>query len=135
MFADTIQKLDYNPTSQQGAGFLPPIFRGSQHILFLMASVNDEQVEVTTDDALTELKAAKTHFDSRVNPTSVSTPTLAKAILLDVAMTQAIEEYGKWDDKARTANLKDLSNRIAQFASDLDRELTGLTESDPGTQI
>lgn len=135
MFVETIEKIEYRPTSQQGTGFLPPIVRGSLHVLFLMAAINDEKIEVSQEDAITELTAARDHFNSRMFVTSVSGVTLGKVDTLAMAIEEAITEYKDWDDKVRTKNLQDLSNRIVQVASDLDRELIGIRESDPGTQI
>jgi hypothetical protein len=111
------------------------MFRASQHILFLLACVADDKVTVSDEEALNELKEAKAHWDARVTSEAVSTATTEKSKLIGKAIDEAIAEYIKWTKDNRTANLRDLAHRIAQNAADLDRELVGIRDSDPGTSL
>jgi len=134
-FADTIKELPFAGRTPTGSGFFPPMFRASQHILFLVACINDDDVKVTDKEALGELDEARKHWDARAKTEAVSTATHAKSDLIAKGITEAIAEYGKWTPEARTTNLRDLAHRIAQHAADLDRELVGIRDSDPGTSL
>lgn len=134
-FADTMKTLPFTPRTPQGSGFFPPIFRASQHILFLLACVADENVPVEDGEAVGELQQAMEHWNARAKITTVSTASLDRANILGTAIAEAAGEYTAWTPENRTANLRDLANRIAQFSADLDRELVGLRDSDPGTTL
>ena len=135
MFADTLKTLPFNGRSKNGTGFFPPMFRASQHILFLVACVDDKDVKVTEKDAIEELTQAQEHWNARAKPTSVSIAAAAQADGIGKLIGEAIGEYPNWSDAARVTNLRDLAHRVAQHAADLDRELVGLRDSDPGTSL
>lgn len=135
MFADTIKDLPFTPTTPNGSGFLPPIFRASMHILFLLACHADDRVEVTDQNALDWLGEAQEHWNARLITPAVSTVTLGKANTIAKAIGEAMAEYTAWNADTRTTNLRELSQRIAQYAADLDREFTGHRDSDPGTSL
>lgn len=134
-FADTVRGLPYAARTQQGAGFVPPMVRAMGHLLFLAACVNDPDVTVTNEEARTEIGLALEHWIARATPPSVSTASANRAVAIATAITEARDEYEGWDDNARVNNLRDLTNRILQYCADLDRELTGLRDSDAGTAL
>lgn len=135
MFADTIAKLPFTGKTPQGAGFFPPMFRASSHVLFLLSCLDDEDVKVTNKDIIDQLQEALTHWDARAKTPATSTVINDKADLVRQAIAEASTEAEGWDDKTRVKNIRDLAQRIAQHAADLDRELVGLRESDPGTSL
>lgn len=134
-FADTIKELPFAATTTSGRGFLPPIFRASMHVLYLLGCSADEKVEVSLEEALTELRQAEEHWNARAEIPAISNLSLAKGKTMATAFNQAIKEYENWTPDARIANLRELAHRIAQYAADLDRELTGIRDSDPGTSM
>ncbi len=134
-FADTLKELPFTPRTPNGSGFLPPMFRASTHINFLLACIADEKVTVDDAEALDELKQAKTHWDARVITPALSTGITAYSTLIGKALDETIAEYGKWKPEQRIANLRDLGHRIAQMSANLDRELVGNREADAGTSL
>lgn len=134
-FSDTINTLPFAPRTQHGSGFLPPILRAATHVIYLLGCINDERVEVAPEEALAELNAAREHFGARVQTQNISTVAIASADTLASALVEAVAEYPDWTAEQATTNLRNLANRIMQFAASLDRELVGLRESDPGSTL
>lgn len=134
-FADSIQQLPYAPRAQAARGFVPPMLRAMGHILFLTACLADENVAVTDEEALTELRHAAEHWNARTETDAVSTATNQSSALIGVTIGEAITEYEGWDEAHRVQNLRDLANRIMGYTATLDRELVGITESDPGSSL
>jgi hypothetical protein len=134
-YADTIRSLPYAPRTPNASGFVPPMIRAMGHILYLTGCLADENITVTDDQALNELRAALEHWDARSETNAVSTATLARATTIQEALTLAIEEYGSWEERNRLQNVRNLANRIIAYTCDLDRELLGLTGSDPGSSL
>jgi hypothetical protein len=134
-FADTLRTLPFTPQTPNGRGFIPPMLRASVHTLFLAACLADENVTVSTEEALDELRHAQTHWTARTDTTAVSTATRERATTIQTALTEAIAEFEGWDENTRINNIRDLGHRIAQFTADLDREVVGLTDSDAGTSL
>ena len=135
MFEETIKELPFNPRTTTGSGFLPPIFRASMHLLYLLACHADEAIEVTDEQAIDTLKQAQEHWNARTTPPSISTGCATRAATISTAIGEAITEYPTWNTDAKTSNIRDLCHRIAQLAADLDRELTGIRDSDPGRTL
>lgn len=134
-FADTIKQLPFQARTPTGSGFFPPMFRASQHILYLVGCIADDDVTVTEKDALGELEEARKHWDARLKTPALSTDIITKSDLIGTAIAEAIAEYPKWKAETATTNLRDLAHRIAQHAADLDRELVGNRDADPGTSL
>lgn len=134
-FKDTIQKIPFEGKTKDGQGFLPQVFRASTHILFLLACINDDDVKVKDEEAVAELEEALRHWNARERTAHISTAATTTAEVLGTAIGEAGAEYADWKPDDRTKNLKDLAQRIAQFSCQLDRELTGLRDSDPGTSL
>lgn len=135
MFSDTIRLLPFNGRTEQGAGFFPPMVRAMGHLLVLLQYVGDPDHEVTDDEITNELTAASTHWDARTITANVSATAVDRAELISAAISEAIQEFGEWDENARIGGLRDLSHRILQYTADLDRELVGLPGSDAGTSL
>lgn len=134
-FRDTLRTLPYTPTTPNGRGFLGPVGRTAVHIGFLASAIADEDVTVTTEDALTELGHAREHWAARTISEAMSTAARERAETITTALDEAIAEYGDWTDEDRANNLRDFDQRIAQLWADLDREFLGLRDSDAGTSM
>lgn len=132
MFSDTMAQIAVPTGGGVASGFLPPIIRAQGHILYLLGCLADPDVTVSTEDAIAELTAAKDHLDERTATTAIST---AASVLLGawtMAIGEATAEYTAWTDEARIQNLRAIANKVVGIACVLDRELVGLTGSNPG---
>ena len=134
-FADSIRSIPYAPRTQQASGFVPPMLRAMGHVLYLTGCLADENVTVTEEEALEELRHAGAHWDARAETEATSDTVNQRARTIGVAIGEAIAEYPEWDNDRRIQNLRDLSNRIMAYSAELDRELVGLTTSDPGSSL
>lgn len=134
-FTDSIAALPFTPRSANGSGFLPPILRAMGHILYLLGCLADEAVEVTQDQGLEELRAAGAHWNARTDSENLSGDARARATLIGTAIGDATREWPEWTDDQKRDNLRDLAHRLVQFGADLDRELVGITGSDPGSSL
>ena len=134
-FADTIRSIPFTPRSTTATGFVPPMLRAMGHILYLTGCLADENVTVADEEALNELREAETHWLARAATDATSTAINELASRIGSAIAEARDEYEGWDDTARVQNLRDLANRIVAFSCHLDRELVGLTGSDPGSSL
>jgi hypothetical protein len=134
-YTDTIRSLPYAPRTTNASGFVPPMIRAMGHILYVTGCLADESITKTDEQVLGELLAALEHWDARSETNAVSTATLARATTIHEALTLAIEEYGSWEERNRLQNVRNLANRIIAYTCDLDRELLGLTGSDPGSSL
>jgi hypothetical protein len=136
MFSDTIAQIPFAPTTADGSGFLPPIVRAQGHVLYLLGMLADDEVTVEDEKALAELVAAEAHFHARADASeTVSTATRGIATLLNTALLEASAEYPIWTPELRITNIRNLAHRVVAFSAVLDRELVGLTGSDPGSAL
>ena len=134
-FADTIRGLPFASRTQTASGFFPPLFRAAGHILYLLGCLAADNVEVLVEEALTELRHAQEHWNARATTPALSAQATERATAIGTAIGEALAEFEGWEPDARIQNLRDLANRIAQYAADLDRELTGIRDSDPGSSL
>lgn len=134
-FKESMAELPFRGLTPDGNGFFPPMMRASGHILYLLGMVADDKITVTNDEAVAELQHAQKHWVARKITDAVSDRAQKRAKDLGLAIGYAITEYPTWADTAKAGNLRDLNNRILHYAAELDRELTGLTDSDPGTSL
>ena len=134
-FTDTIRALPFTPRTANASGFIPPMLRAMGHILYVLGCLADEAVPKTDEEVLNELRHAQEHWNARATTEAVSTPTRDRAASIGTALTEAIEEYPGWETDARINNLRDLAHRLIQYGADLDRELVGIRDSDPGTSL
>jgi YD repeat-containing protein len=105
------------------------------HILYLAACLADEAITVEDEQALGELRAAQEHWNARVATNAVSAATRDRANTIGIAINEAITEFAAWNDRNKLQNIRDLGNRIIAYTCDLDRELIGITTSDPGSSL
>lgn len=134
-FRTTVHAIPFSPTTENGAGFLPPIIRALGHILYILGCLAAEDVTVAEADAVTEITHAKGHWDARVVPASVSTAAATRGIAISELFTLAQDGFTRWPEDHRVDNLRELANRIVDYTAFLDRELTGVTGSDAGRML
>lgn len=137
-FTDTIARLPYRGRTALGTGFLAPMGRSLGHILHLdagLAEAIEKDEVIPDDDVIGELQHALDHWHARQEPEALSTAAAVATDDIETALTEAIAEYPEWDAPTRIENLRQLTNRISQFWSDLDRETLGIRDSDPGTSM
>jgi hypothetical protein len=134
-FATAIAALPYNARGTNAAGFLPPIVRAQGHILFALAASSDDTLPVTNEDVIEELVHAQIHWGAITTPEAVSRATAAHIDNFGEALTFAVNDYQGWTEAQKVTNLRDLANRLAGLSAVLDRELVGITDSDPGYQL
>lgn len=134
-FTDTIRSLPYAARSINASGYLPPMLRAMGHILYLTGCLADENVTVTDEEALNELQQAEDHWLARAATPATSTTINEHTTALATAFAEAISEYTEWPEDRRVQNLRDLANRVVALSCALDRELLGLTGSDPGSSL
>lgn len=134
-FADISKSLPFRATTKEGRGFLPPFLRAMNHFLTIMQFVEESKKKDKMPFVIEELKEAVTHITAiNVGPFLSST---AKETLINfgkLAQTAHVEA-SSWTEDQIVENCKILMDRGAMVASMLDRELIGLSDSDPGSQI
>lgn len=134
-FVETINRIPFAPRTAQGAGFLPPIVRAQGHILYLLGCLAEDSIEVGVPHALGELAHAREHWHERERTQNISDRASEEADTLELAIAECAQEYEEWTDETRLTNIRSLANRVVQYAANLDRELVGLTSSDPGSTL
>lgn len=133
--AARVKEIAFRGKTPHGAGFFPPILRAAGHTLYLLGMIADDKITVTDEEAIEELKHAQTHWAARSETDAVSQATRETAEKLGIALGEIITEWKGMADANKTTVLRDYNNRLVQYAADLDRELVGLTDSDPGTSL
>lgn len=135
----TIQELTtlipFTPETQTGRGFLPPLLRGLNHILFLLACLADDTIEVTNEQAINELTQAQDHWNAIEFTTNLSTAATAYVGAFQQTLRTIITDYHGWTNDVAISNLRDFTHRSMALAAFLDRELIGITNSDPGSTL
>jgi hypothetical protein len=111
------------------------MIRGMSHVIYLVGVLDDEVSTVAEAEAVTELQHALEHWHAREHTTYISDAAAAQADTLELALTQALNEYASWSVDLRVGHLRNLVQRYFQFLANLDRELVGLTNSDPGSSL
>jgi len=111
------------------------MLRAMGHILYLTGCLADEAIEVTEEQALEELRQTEAHWSVRAETEAVSSAARTQANTILTAISEAIHEYPEWATTDATQNIRDLANRIMAYAAQLDRELVGLPNSDPGSSL
>ena len=131
-FAADIAAIPYDPTSPDATGFLAPVLRASGHLLFALAAHSDPDTTLTDEEILGEIQHAKGHWDAIYHGQALSTAADIKVQAFGLALQSALNEFEGWDDATRSSNLRQLAHGIVGLGTLLDRELVGLTNSQPG---
>lgn len=134
-FATLIGALPFNATTQTGTGFFTPLWRASGHLTHLLAMLHEDDVDVEDGEAMAEINEAVNHLGHLVIPEGISTSARTQAEAIRTITTALGLEYLDWDLDTRKTNLRNAIQRYAGLIAFLDRELTGLTGSDPGTSF
>lgn len=132
-FEEAIATIPYSPRQTAASGLLPPIMRALNHVTFLASWLADETAPPTDELALTELTAAKEHWNVRALPGVLSAATNQALAQYGIALDAASTEYISWETReTRLTNIRKLANHGAGLCAALDRELIGIRDSDPG---
>lgn len=134
-FADTIKLMPVHARTAEAKGFLPPFLRAMGHMLYLLADTAADEPKITVDEAGLEITHAFQHLQNLAGTDVLSTAARDHLATLQQALTDATVEWGDWDAKTRTKNMRDLVNRAVAISVPLDRELLGLPDSDAGLQL
>jgi hypothetical protein len=137
-FAEDLARLPVAANTPEASGFLPPIFRASGHLLFVLGQAADEEIELTEEneaELISELRHAKGHWDAINANDALSAAAVAHLGNFGAALDSAIAEFTRWDRPTKLRNTRDLANRIVSYAATLDRELVGLPASSAGTNF
>lgn len=144
-FTQLAQQLPFAPRGQNAVGLLTCLTRAVGHIgivAIATAHMNSgtEAAELPTpllsdDEVVNEITHAKEHWDVHTTPGSISTATAAKLDTFDGLLTTAAAEFADWDTRTRADNARTLYNAAAALATDLDRDLVGIRNSDPGSSL
>lgn len=140
-FGDVINAIPFEPRSEEGTGFLPPVIRAMGHILHCVALATPR---TAVERINAEISAAMGHWNNATLPEGLSSITRQQFESLTEAINMANAQIGDWITHngncadgcdCRIARLRNLSNRVISFSSRLDRELMGIRETDPGAQL
>jgi hypothetical protein len=131
-FAVNIAAVPYDPTGPNASGFLAPVLRASGHLLFALAAHSDPDTTLSDEEILGEIQHAKGHWDAIYHGAALSVAADIKVQAFGDALQSALEEFEGWDETIRSSNLRQLADGIVGLGALLDRELVGLTNSQPG---
>lgn len=133
-FAETLNQIPFSTTSTMATGFLPPLLRSMSHIFYLLGALANEDVPVSDDEAREELTAAFDHWAARNHDAdqSLSSATVDLCGRLETLIADTFAEYEGWDSDTKIANITSVAHRCLGIGAILDRELIGITGSDPG---
>lgn len=145
-FADLNTKLVYTPKTAEGKGFLPPLMRALTHITYALGLSDDDLPKTKAEknyDAIEkmikeEIDEAIKHFDKVEIPDSTD---IFSSIATDQVKTyhKALKalsaEFSDWDKDTKVNNLTSLVHKLMGICAMLDRELVGLRDSDPGSNL
>lgn len=135
-FEEAISEISFAPSTENGAGLLPPLTRTAGHLLYLLGRLSDTPTRRPTDNQIREeIDSTKIHLTNLTIPDYLSTSTKD---ILDKWMRASealFEQIATWEMETRIQNLRALCNRTIQLMVVLDRETLGLTESDAGQSL
>ena len=147
-FSALNEKLIYTPKTSEGKGFLPPLLRALTHITYALGIAEDELPKTktgsTTEDkkikdvmskVKEELAGAMSHFEKVEITDAFSSVAKDQLILYRKTVDAAQTEFDTWDRDTQINNLTSLVNKLLGISAMLDRELIGLRDSDPGSNL
>jgi len=136
-FKELSDKLPYSPTTQNGRGFLPPFLRALGHLLYGLGRAEESKGKDKDTFSFLEgeVKDAIEHLGNVEVNSAFSKTTQDQLLVLNQAMTAYQKEYAAWTEEDKIGNLKSLVNKAMGVASNLDRELAGIRNSDPGSAL
>lgn len=135
-FAEELAKIPFAARQTDATGFVAPIMRASGHALFTVIGTMVGPEVVSDDEVIAELAETKSHWDAVQHDNEVFSAAIKdKVTVIGALIDAAITEYPTWTADNRKDNLRELANRFVLLGCDLDRELAGVTTSDPGFQL
>jgi hypothetical protein len=147
-FEELNTKLVYTPKTSEGKGFLPPFLRALTHITYGLGIAEDELPKTKTGSATEdkkiketmtkvkeELTGAISHFEKVEVTDAFSSVAQDQLMIFKKALGAASAEFENWDRDTQINNLTALVNKLLGISAMLDRELIGLRDSDPGSNL
>jgi len=142
-FATLSEEIVYNPKTSEGKGFLPPLLRTLVHLGYALGIADDALPKDAADKKNAEviklIKEEITGAISHCEKVEISTnfskiaQDQLKAFLGALKALNA--EFEGWDRDAKVNNIQTLFNKSFGISAMLDRELIGLRDSDPGSNL
>lgn len=142
-FAILNQQMVYNPKTSEGSGFLPPLLRSLTHITYALGIAEDELPKTSTTSKTNEvmkkvqaeIEAAIGHFDKVEINDAFSQTATEQLKIFHKTLNALNKEFGDWDRDTQITNLTSLINKLLGVGAMLDRELLGMRDSDPGSNL
>jgi len=147
-FADLNIKLLYAPKTSEGKGFLPPFLRALTHVTYALgisedelpkikngSATEDKKIKETMAKVKDELTAAYSHFEKVEVTDAFSSEAQTQLITYKKVLNAAMAEFEDWDRDTKITNLTSLVHKLVGISAMLDRELIGLRDSDPGSNL
>lgn len=135
-FAESIERIPFNASTDNGRGFIGPLIRLSGHLLYILGNLHNTPSRRPTDAQIrTEMDAMLRHFEGFNVPNYLSTAAKTRLDQYIESVNLMNTEIETWDHDTRVANVRALSNRTAEIAVFLDKEILGITDSDAGQDI
>lgn len=131
-FAEDIALIPFAPRGTNAAGFLPPMFRTIGHLMLVLEATAEETIELPDTELQGELDHAWEHWNAIPGDAPISAASRDLIRHYGTALVSARDEFTGWDHDQRIRHIRDLANRTVAVAAALDRELVGITDTDPG---
>jgi hypothetical protein len=132
------EQIDATPVfalTDNGRGFLPPLFRAYGHILYLSGRQAESPTRKPTDaEVLEELTHGMEHLNI-IPMVNISQTSIDKLKETQTIWKTAMTEFKDWTPAVRETNFTKLANFIISALVRLDRELLGLRDSDIGSTL
>ncbi len=134
-FADELKKIPFSAKTKEGQGFLPPFIRAMNHLLTISQFVQDSKKKDKAPFVVEELTHANHHLVKLNVGSFLSSKVKDSLVAFGKLMLVAQTEASTWTDEQVVENCWALMDRGTMICSMLDRELIGLGDSDPGSQL
>lgn len=135
-FAEIIDRFPYNPSTDEGRGFLPLVSRSIGHILYLVGRYDDTaKSKPTKARAKEEIDGALSHWSKLNTEIGFSAKASNEISIITDALNLASIQIEDWEDASVLENTQKLVNRMIQLTANLDREVLGIRDSDAGLSL
>ena len=133
-FETTLNRLPFTATTENGRGFLPPYLRGMSHLLYLLGRAEDN-ARTTEQFYIDELDQSLLHWNECATTNAFTDAASTHLRNFKRAVNDYRNEFQGWARAERLSRLQDLIHRGIQLGAVMDRELAGISNSDPGSRL
>jgi hypothetical protein len=136
-FVTTLHRMVIPSTQANATGLIGPLMRAMGHLLYALAASAATPPTATPEEIKDEINAAAAHL---LGTTNISEDCLSNEIIVALDTIQETTNHANvlwdnWEDNVKKENLILLINAYMSVATKLDRELAGITDSDPGSSL